>query len=506
MTLESPVLFILSSLIIFSIILYLIFATERQKHSKLQLQESLEKLKKTYDDLDEQAKIIVKKDLALNKAQDELDKRVSGLYALHEVGKYIASAIDINEIFNSVTETLVLRLGFEKFLLLLFDPGRKGLVCKTAIGYSAGEVKKSEDSINKTEFFEKLKTQRQISVNVGELAGKEKKQYDLFGLLHYLALPLTTKEAVIGMLVVGNTKIYAEITAGDIDLISILSSQIGSGIESVNLYEKLLKSYRELERKVNLRTRELAEANEKLKVLDKLKSEFVSAVSHEVRTPLTSIKGYASILMAGKLGAVPPAVKERLEKINKHSNSLTQLVNNLLDISRIELGKTQMRLEALDIKECIDTAMDILLPEAQQKNVKLEFRAAKGPRMVLADKNQIERVLINLLSNALKFTPAGGSIDIALQDSGKNLEVGVSDTGIGIEKDNLERIFNEFYRVDNPVNQRVHGAGLGLSLVKRIIEAHGGKIWVKSQVNKGTVFSFTLPKAKSDDKKKSSRS
>jgi two-component system phosphate regulon sensor histidine kinase PhoR len=227
-----------------------------------------------------------------------------------------------------------------------------------------------------------------------------------------------------------------------------------------------------------------------------MKSDFVSAVSHELRTPLTSIKGYASILMTGKVGDIPKEVKERLEKINKHSDSLVTLINELLDISRIESGKVDMKFQAENIKDIVDTVADLLAPQLKQKELELSLNLPAGLPGVYVDIRQIERVFINLVGNAIKFTPEKGKITIRAKDIDDKIQIDIEDTGTGIAQSDLEKIFDEFYRVDNIVNQSLKGSGLGLTLVKYIVEAHKGKVWVKSQLGKGSIFSFTLPKAK----------
>ena len=250
----------------------------------------------------------------------------------------------------------------------------------------------------------------------------------------------------------------------------------------------------ELERRVKERTLELARLNEELKRLNKVKSDFVSAVSHELRTPLTSIKGYASILMTGKLGPVSPVQKERLEKINSHSNNLTHLINNLLDIARIESGRVQMEIKEVVIKDLLDSIIDTITPQIKEKNISLKINIKTDADKIKADPGQIERVFLNLLSNAVKFTPGKGTIVISAVDKGGSIEFSVEDTGIGIPKQDLEKVFEEFFRSDNAAAQEIKGTGLGLSLVKKIIEAHNGKIWVESELGKGTKFSFTISK------------
>jgi len=292
----------------------------------------------------------------------------------------------------------------------------------------------------------------------------------------------------------GDVSGYSKLTEGDVEVVSILATQIGTAIENTMLYTELFNSHQDLEQRVKERTLELARLNEELNRLNRIKSDFVSAVSHELRTPLTSIKGYASILMAGKLGEVPPAQKERLEKINKHADNLTHLVNNLLDIARIESGKIQMDIKDVAIKDIIDSVVDIITPQVKEKSITLKVNL-KTLSSIKADPGQLERVFINLLGNAVKFTPEKGKITISSEEKKDCVEFSVEDTGIGIPKDALEKIFEEFYRAENALDQNVKGTGLGLSLVKKIIEAHKGKIWVESELGKGSKFIFTIPKS-----------
>jgi signal transduction histidine kinase len=283
------------------------------------------------------------------------------------------------------------------------------------------------------------------------------------------------------------------LTAGDEELITILVNQLSQALENAALFEKIWRSQRDLEMKVEERTRELSQALEEVKAISKRKTDFISAVSHELRTPLTSVKGYAAILIAEKLGPLPPAAKERLEKINMHSDELVRMVNDLLDIARIEAGKTVMKLEEQDLKIIIASVADLIAIQCKNKNISLVTNVPHDLPTVLADRSQIERVFINLLGNAVKFTPEGGTITIRARLMEQFVQIEITDTGIGIPEDSLNKLFDEFYRVDNPINQQVKGTGLGLSLVKHIVEAHKGNIRVTSKLNKGSVFSFTLP-------------
>jgi signal transduction histidine kinase len=473
---------------------YMIVLTEKQKKARVNLQRSLDKLTKAYDELDEQAKIIVKKDLELNKTQEELDKKINSLYTLHKLSKAISATFEIEKLFSQIDKSFISELGFDKGLIVLAAKGTKELFLPASIGYTPSEQEKIKKYLSEKNILKQIR--EPLLVDRSLLADTtEKELLKVFGLASSCVVPIISQEAKLGLIMVGADLPYTQVTGGDLEILSILAGQIASGLENAKLYEELWQSHQELEQKVTQRTKELALANEKLKKIDRLKSEFVSAVSHELRTPLTSIKGYAAILMAGKLGAVPEPVKGRLEKINKHSDSLTKLVNDLLDISRVKSGRVEMKLEKLNLKEVVEEVTDIMAPQMKEKKIQLIVDIPKKASACLADKTQLGRVLTNLLGNATKFTPEKGKIFIKVKDSKNFLQIDVHDSGIGIAEGNLANIFEEFYRVDNPINQKIKGTGLGLSLVKRIVEAHKGKIWAHSSPGKGARFSFTLPKA-----------
>jgi signal transduction histidine kinase len=285
------------------------------------------------------------------------------------------------------------------------------------------------------------------------------------------------------------------LTKGDQELISILCNQIAQTLDNARLFEKTWKSQQELEMKVEERTRQLTSALDEVQKMSKRKSDFISSVSHELRTPLTSIKGYAAILLAGSLGNLPDEIKTKLEKINRHSDELVHMINDLLDIARIESGKVDMKLENLDLKAITEKIFDLLTPQATTKNISFNSNIPDNCQSIQADRSQIERVFINLVGNALKFTPQNGKIDINARCSNKIIQIDVKDNGFGIPEEAQDHLFEEFYRVDNKINQEVKGTGLGLALIKHIIEAHGGRIWVKSKLGEGSTFSFTLKTA-----------
>jgi two-component system phosphate regulon sensor histidine kinase PhoR len=243
---------------------------------------------------------------------------------------------------------------------------------------------------------------------------------------------------------------------------------------------------------VEERTRQLTQALQEVEKISKRKSDFISSVSHEIRTPLTSIKGYAAILLTSKLGALPEEVRSRLEKINRHSDELVHMVNDLLDISRIESGKVEIKKEPLSLPAICEKIIDLFSEQFKSKNISFNSNIPDDCQEIFADRGQIERVFINLVGNAYKFTPQNGKIEIIASRTNKTIQINIKDTGFGIPEDAQDNLFQEFYRVDNKINQEVKGTGLGLALVKHIVEAHQGRIWVKSKVGEGSTFSFTL--------------
>lgn len=468
------------------------------KIEKIQeLRSSISKLKKSLEETDEQAKLIVRTDIELNKTQDELDKKIAGLYALQRLSRAISTTLEETQIFMNIQNAHLEDLGFEKGVAFLWNNAEKKFRLTLNRGYDEEEIHSIMHNLELSKEFYLRLIKQEMAVSSFSLQDiKHKENINrVFKVTHFIMSPILPREGTTGFLFLGTESTDTILTEGDEELVTILANQIGQALENARLFEKTWLAQQELEKKVEERTRELSELLEEIKKVSKRKTDFISAVSHELRTPLTSIKGYASILLSEKLGQIPKAVKERLDKINRHSDELAQLVNELLDISRIESGKITMKLEPQDLKDILEAVADLLSVQLKTKDIKLDVKITKETAKVNADRNQIERVFINLIGNAVKFTPAKGKISVTSHPSDDFLQIDVSDTGIGIPEDALTSVFDEFYRVDNPINQEVKGTGLGLSLIKHIIEAHKGKIWVKSKLGQGSTFSFTLPKA-----------
>ncbi len=484
-----PTLFLAAAIFLIGILTFLLIGKNGQNR---RLQADLRGMARTFNDLDEQAKLIVRTDLELNKAQEELDKRLNGLDALQKTSRLISTTLDENEIFKRLDQSLIVDLGFEKNLICVYDKDQT-LQCRLNVGFSPEDVQFVVTSLEKEKSLTQALKEGHAFTSAASSRQARESIVRIFDVEHFVLTPILTQSSISGILFVGNSSSACAITEGDEELVSVLANQIGQALENARLFEQAYGASQALESKVRERTKELALALEEVRQINKMKSEFISAVSHELRTPLTSIKGYASLLITGKLGAVPDAVKERLEKINAHSDNLVKMINNLLDIARIESGRVEMKMEKCDIASIIETARDLLAPQMREKNLQWKTDIGEGIPVLVLDKHQVERVFINLAGNAIKFTPENGTITVRVRHDSRAAAIEVSDTGIGVSKEDLGKLFDEFYRVDNPINQSVKGTGLGLSLVKKIIEAHKGKIWVASELNRGTTFHFTLP-------------
>ena len=228
--------------------------------------------------------------------------------------------------------------------------------------------------------------------------------------------------------------------------------------------------------------------------VDRAKSEFISTVSHELRTPMTSINGYATLLLQGVVGPLGEQQKHFLDIIRRNIDRLSLLLNDLLDVSRIEAGKVKLELKEIQLIDLAEEVVEMLMIAADQKGLRLSLDAPVDLPLVMADKALITQVLTNLVGNAITYTEAG-DVQIRLGAVADVMQVSVKDTGIGMSPEQVAHIFDQFYRADHEVVQANTGTGLGLSIVERFVEMHGGRIWVESELNKGSTFTFILPLA-----------
>jgi two-component system, NarL family, sensor histidine kinase BarA len=283
---------------------------------------------------------------------------------------------------------------------------------------------------------------------------------------------------------------HARLAGGTLEL--FLFASLKSYLTAKVHLESVNDSFRELQAK----NRELRSSFEKLKALDVMKSNFLATVSHELRTPLTSIIGYAEMVVEGIGGKIPAPAKKHVQLIVGKGEQLLELINSVLDMSKIESGRMELSIDRVSLEEVVDDAIASVAPQAQKKNLKVTAKV-EGVRDLLADKYKLRQVLVNLLSNAVKFTPEGGKVRISAKRAGKGPEgkvvIQVSDSGVGIPAELQAKVFERFYQVDNSSTRQYGGTGLGLPIVRSFVEMHGGTIRVESEAGKGTTFIVEIP-------------
>jgi two-component system phosphate regulon sensor histidine kinase PhoR len=230
-----------------------------------------------------------------------------------------------------------------------------------------------------------------------------------------------------------------------------------------------------------------------IKYLERVRKDFVANVSHELKTPMTSLKGYIEALIDGARED-PQQCLAFLRVIEKHARRLEEIMGDLLTLSQIESGRYSWRQDAVDVARMIEKAVSIVKPIAEKKRQTLSVFLEKEPIGLMGDDQKLTQVMINLLDNAIKYTPDRGKIAVEARDTAHKVEIAVIDTGIGIPSKEISRIFERFYRVDPARSREMGGTGLGLSIVKHTVEAHGGQVSVESRMGNGTRFTVTLPK------------
>lgn len=230
-----------------------------------------------------------------------------------------------------------------------------------------------------------------------------------------------------------------------------------------------------------------------LKRLDKVKSQFVAMVSHELRTPLAAVQGYLDVMLSGAAGEDPQRWRRMLERSKLRIEALLNLIDDLLDVSSIEAGRIARRIEWVNLPNLLLDVIEIVRPKAEARNIAIDGELRGDLPAVRADREDMVRLFTNLLTNAVKYNRDGGAVHLSARTAGRYLRVDVGDTGIGIPRESIPKLFDEFYRVKRPETRGITGTGLGLSIVKRILEAHHGYVEVESELGKGSTFSVFLP-------------
>ncbi|MBD3387779.1 MAG: PAS domain S-box protein [Candidatus Altiarchaeales archaeon] len=282
-----------------------------------------------------------------------------------------------------------------------------------------------------------------------------------------------------GKRVYHETKAYPIFSDGEIESVIYVFRDVTN---RETMKEKLRENYERL-----------LEANLELRQLDRMKTEFLSIASHELRTPLAIIKGYADILRSESLGGLNKNQKNRVYRINENVEHLDKLVNNILDLTKMEAGDVKLTRRKFLLNKLVKEVVEDMEKIASDKGVLLESNVKPGTWLT-GDRSRIKQLLVNLMDNALKFTESGGHVKVSAKETQEQVMIAVSDSGIGIRKDEMDKIFKRFYQVDSSIQRRYKGAGLGLAICARIVEMHGGEIEVKSRYRSGTTIHVKLPK------------
>jgi signal transduction histidine kinase len=299
-----------------------------------------------------------------------------------------------------------------------------------------------------------------------------------------------------GYILLGPKQSGSPYSVQDLKILEIVANELVIAVENALRLEEIEKFNVTLQNKIDDATRELRRSNEKLKALDEAKDEFVSMASHQLRTPLTSIKGYLSMVLEGDAGKVSPVQKDMLGQALFSSQRMVYLISDLLNVSRLKTGKFLIEPTVVYLPDVVQSEIDQLRDNAKSRDLTIEFVKPESFSRLMLDETKLRQVIMNLTDNAIYYTPSGGTIQIALKETSKSVEFTVTDNGIGVPKEQEHLLFAKFYRAENARKARPDGTGLGLFMAKKVIIAQGGSIIFKSKENKGSTFGFSFPKEK----------
>ncbi|OHB35816.1 MAG: hypothetical protein A2Y08_02275 [Planctomycetes bacterium GWA2_40_7] len=319
--------------------------------------------------------------------------------------------------------------------------------------------------------------------------------------------PIVLQERLLGVLVLASLKDYPDEM---IEFVNTVSQQLAVAVSNLQAYQLIQRQTEELQQKneelasqneelhsqaEELRVQQVAleEKNREVDMANRAKSDFLANMSHELRTPLNSIIGFSEVLEDQSFGTLNEKQKKYVQNIHTSGMHLLQLINDILDLSKVEAGKIQLQYEEFSLPEILHDIKSLIKTQADKKNILFGIETDERVISIGADKQKFKQIMLNLLSNAVKFTPKGGKITVSVQSVNGCTQISVSDTGIGIKQENIGRIFEKFQQIDSKTAREYGGTGLGLALSRKFVEMHGGKIWVESEYGKGSTFTFTIP-------------
>ena len=406
--------------------------------------------------------------------------RRRGCYeTLLDLSKRMGSILDFGRLMETLVHGLVRGVPLTHCVLMIYDAERSAFVVyreDATVGEGVGAVAIQGDSrlvqwLNQTG---RVLVKEEVKLNPEIAAYFETAEGELDAIKATLIVPLKIESKLTGILLVGE-KLSGDIFDDqELEVLAVLANQVAISLENARLYE------------------ELSESNAQLLQASRLKSQFLASMSHELRTPLNSIIGFSKVLLNRFDGELTERQETYIRSVHNSGAHLLQLINGILDFSRIEAGKLEMISEELDLHELIDECIESSMPLARGKQMKLEKNVPLELPPLSGDRMKVKQVLLNLLSNAIKFT-AQGRVLVSVVAEPDAILVSVADTGIGIREDDLAHLFEPFQQLDNPVARSAGGTGLGLAISKKFVELHGGRIWAESRENQGSTFHFTLP-------------
>ncbi len=412
-----------------------------------------------------------------------------------DISDILSRTLDLDRIIDTLTEQLGRALRLKKMEVIILEDGalcedHRTKSSQAALKKIISHFKKRKDTLVLEEL--KRKYAEKVKFDKSFLLIKE-----LERLKAALVVPLLVKEKLVGLFMLEAKKSGDMFTNEDIKTLEAIAAQAGIAIENARLYEEMKDFSKTLQKEVNHQTKELREANIRLQQLDKAKSEFISLASHQLRTPLSIIKGYISMLLEGTWGQVASQQKEHLEKVYTSNERLIKLVEDLLTVSRIESGRLEFEFSSLALDRLVEVMVQEFSQMAAKKGLDLKYIKPDQPLpKVKADSLKIRQVVQNLIENALHYTKKGGAT-IRLRSERNKVIFSIQDTGIGISPEEQINLFEKFSRGKGVSKMHTEGTGLGLYLAAKMIKAHHGRIWLESEgKDKGSAFYFELPVSK----------
>lgn len=413
----------------------------------------------------------------------DAQQRLRSMSALVDMAKQVTGNLKVELVLQTTVQTLQKLLNARASTIALLSHDEEELVVEAAAGikpqYHRVRIKLGEGVSGRA-----VRERRMIYIR----DTYREPDFLFFDdvLRSLLVVPLITRSKVIGTLTVDSDRPEA-FSSSDTQLLMIAAAQVSVAIANARLFEALEE-----------RAGELAIAYEELKENDRLKDELVQNVSHELRTPLTFIRGYVDLLNDGEMGELSAEQRRALQIVSEKTHEVTRLVEDIVSLQRIE--SANLMCQMFSMESLLASAVDCHRLSAREQGLDLVLRQPVRNGVVEADRGRINQVLDNLIGNAIKFSPDGGAIELRMIEREEDVLVVVSDEGIGMPEDKVNRIFERFYQIDGSARRRFGGAGIGLAIVKRIVDAHVGDIWAKSDDGLGSSFYFTIPKkAVADD-------